>query len=117
MNFMQKLIVMKNKLYFLLLFITSSFLSYSQSVPEENFKISFSQDRIILPLTYRRGANPVVEVMINNKGPYRFMFDTGCGGMARLDTRLFNEWKLPVTDSILTSDGLGSDGRYYPVTI
>ena len=75
-----------------------------------------SENKTILPITYRNGANPVVEVMVNGKGPYKFMFDTGGAGEARLDTRLFNELALKVTDSVRTGDGSRKNDRWLPIT-
>jgi hypothetical protein len=89
--------------------------SQAQELPNRPFKVSFAKDKIILPITYRNGANPIIEVMVNGKGPYRFMFDTGGAGMARLDIRLFNEWGLKATDSIRAGDGSGQNDRWLPV--
>jgi hypothetical protein len=44
------------------------------------------------------------------------MFDTGSPGIAKLDSRLFNELKLVVTDSIMAGDGSGTGTRVLPIT-
>lgn len=101
---------MKNQNILYLLFLITSITQAQSHV--EDYKISFSKEKIVLPLTYRNGANPVVEVLVNGKGPYKFMFDTGGAGEARLDVRLFNELKLKSNDSIRTGDGSGKNDRW-----
>lgn len=84
---------------------------------QESFTTSLATDSVALPLTYRNNASPVVEVMLNGKGPFRFVFETGAGGgQARLDERVFNALNLPVVDSVVAHDGSGINARHYPVT-
>lgn len=78
--------------------------------------IEFAENRLVLPLGYRNGANPVIQVNINGKGPYNFMFDTGSPGPAKLDERIFNDLKLPVTGEALAGDGSGSNAATFPLT-
>jgi Aspartyl protease len=72
--------------------------------------------KTVLPVTYRSGANPVIMVKINGKGPYRFMFDTGSPDLIKLDEAVFNELQLPVTDSVRAGDGSGINVKTFPVT-
>ncbi|MCF6130804.1 retropepsin-like aspartic protease [Flavobacterium wongokense] len=81
-----------------------------------SFKISFDEDKVVLPISYRSGANPVIEVQLNGKGPYKFMFDTGSPIVAKLDEKVFNELNLSVTDSVLAGDGSGANSKSFPVT-
>ena len=45
------------------------------------------------------GGRPVVEVRINGKGPYRFIFDTGAS-ITVIDAELKDELKLPVAPGV-----------------
>jgi len=51
-------------------------------------------DRIIIPLDFST-QRPVLELMINDKGPYQFIFDTGSSTNV-IDTELANELKFEV---------------------
>jgi hypothetical protein len=42
-------------------------------------RLSLATPKISVPLTFV-GGRPVVDVNINGKGPYRFIFDTGAAG-------------------------------------
>lgn len=52
----------------------------AQSFKPSEFTTVFQKENISLPLTYRNGATPMVEVKVNGKGPYFFMIETGAGG-------------------------------------
>lgn len=83
---------------------------------DNSFSIDFTENQTIIPISYRSGANPVIEVKINGKGPYKFMFDTGSPTLAKLDEKVFTELNLPVTDSIMAGDGSGINRKAFPVT-
>jgi predicted aspartyl protease len=97
-----------------IVFMYPAILTFAQGPAE--FKINFTKDKIILPIIYRSGANPVVKLKINGKGTYNFMFDTGSPGILKLDEQVFNALGLSVTDSIFAGDGSGINGRTYRVT-
>jgi hypothetical protein len=52
------------------------------------------------------GGRPVVEVRINGKGPYRFIFDTGAS-ITVIDSDLKDELKLPVAPGVSAAPGHG----------
>ena len=52
--------------------------------------------------------SPVVDVMINDQGPYRFIVDTGAGACV-IDTELAAELELPVIDSSEIGDPSGNE--------
>ena len=56
-------------------------------------RLSLSAPNVSVPLTFF-GGRPVVEVMINGKGPYRFIVDTGAAGTV-ISNELARELKLP----------------------
>jgi predicted aspartyl protease len=49
-------------------------------------------------------GKPYVMVMVNGRGPYRFMVDTGTGGEAIVSLELAQELKLPIVDKTRLSD-------------
>ena len=57
------------------------------------------------------GHLPSVEVMVNGKGPYRFGFDTGGAGTARIDSALAVELGLPVVGEVWGGDPSGRNLR------
>jgi hypothetical protein len=52
--------------------------------------------------------NPILEVRVNGKGPYRFMLDTGGQGHARADAALVASLSLPVVGQARGGDGGGN---------
>lgn len=81
------------------------------------FEVEFIGDKTEIPIQYRSGANPVIEVKVNGAGPFKFMFDTGSPELLKLDERVFNMLHTPVIDSVLAGDGSGRNNRSYPVTM
>lgn len=51
------------------------------------------------------GTRPAIEVMVNGKGPFLFLIDTGAQGMARADTSLVQKLNISVAGQTATSDG------------
>jgi hypothetical protein len=49
--------------------------------------------------------NPIVEVRVNGRGPFRFMLDTGGQGYARADVSLAKALSLPVLGQVRGGDG------------
>ena len=68
--------------------------------------------RIELPMLLR-GAQPVVEVMVNGQGPFRFAIDTGGQGKARADAKLVEKLKLVKVGEARAGDPSGKN----PVTM
>jgi predicted aspartyl protease len=53
------------------------------------------------------GTQPAVEVMVDGKGPYLFLVDTGAGGAARIDSKVAAELALPDAGETTASGALG----------
>lgn len=51
------------------------------------------------------GTRPAIEVMVNGKGSFLFLIDTGAQGMARADTSLVQKLNISVAGQTATSDG------------
>lgn len=79
------------------------------------FEISFNGEKSVLPVSYRNGSNPVIPVMINGKGPYRFMFDTGSPGLIKVDESVAQMLNMTVIDSVSADDGSRKNLRVFPV--
>jgi predicted aspartyl protease len=60
---------------------------------------------------------PIVEVMINGKGPFRFIIDTGTAGQAFVSPGLADELALPRAGQITLIDPSGQGGRKVPVVL
>jgi hypothetical protein len=63
-----------------------------------------------LPMQFR-GSMPVVEVMVNGKGPFLFAIDTGAQGEARADTSLVQRLQLPKVNEGVVGDGSNRNSR------
>jgi Aspartyl protease len=60
-------------------------------------------------------GKPYVMVMVNGKGPFRFLIDTGTGGDAIITTELAQVLELPVTGEARLNDPTGKGGQTAPV--
>jgi predicted aspartyl protease len=58
-----------------------------------------------VPMIQWDGVRPGVHVLVNGKGPYLFLIDTGAGGVARADTRLINALRLSPSGTAPRNDG------------
>jgi predicted aspartyl protease len=58
---------------------------------------------------------PFVMVMVNGKGPFRFVIDTGTGGEAFVTQELAEQLKLPVTGQVRLSDPSGQGSQRAPI--
>ena len=85
------------------------------SASDNLFAVDFKANSVTLPMSYRNGANPVVEVMVNGQGPFKFMFDTGAAHELRLDAHFAKEWNLKVIDSVRVGDGSRKNDRWLPL--
>lgn len=56
-----------------------------------------------------------VEAKVNGKGPYRFVVDSGAGGMLSLSTKLQQELALPTIGEVMASDPSGKNPERRPV--
>jgi hypothetical protein len=57
------------------------------------------------------GVRPGVEVMINGRGPYLFLIDTGAAGQMRADTSLVERASLPLAGDVAINDASGAPDR------
>lgn len=73
-----------------------------------------SQPVVKVPLRLVRGR-PVVEVMLNERGPYRLMLDTGCSHTVHICACLVKELGLSETDTKVTANHAGGTTREYSV--
>jgi predicted aspartyl protease len=58
---------------------------------------------------------PFVMVMVNGKGPFRFVIDTGTGGEAFVTRELAAQLGLPVTGQVRLSDPSGQGAQRAPI--
>lgn len=65
-------------------------------------------DRVELPMR-QRGAQPMVDVMVNGRGPFRFAIDTGGQGKARADVKLVEKLKLAKVGEARAGDPSGKN--------
>jgi predicted aspartyl protease len=63
-------------------------------------------EAVVLPMR-PYGTQPAVEVMVNGRGPYLFLVDTGASGVARIDAKLAAELALPDAGETQASGALG----------
>lgn len=69
-----------------------------------------------VPISLTHGK-PFVRVMVNGKGPYRFVIDTGTGGEAFVSAELADDLKLPVVGQIRVSDPSKQGGQKVPIVL
>src|SRR5277367_46529 len=60
-------------------------------------------------------GKPFVKVMINGKGPFRFVIDTGTGGEAFVTAELAAQLGLPSAGQVRLSDPSGQGGQRVPM--
>src|SRR5580658_6580319 len=60
---------------------------------------------------------PFVMVMVNGKGPFRFVIDTGTGGEAFVTTELVARLALPQAGKIMLNDPSGKGGQKVPMVV
>ncbi len=77
------------------------------SAPSEKpARTELPSEAMTIPMGLHR-SQPVVEVMVNGKGPYKFLFDTGAAGCGRISAALAEELDLPEVGEVLVSDPSG----------
>src|SRR6266513_2790986 len=64
-----------------------------------------------------RGLMPVIEVKLNGQGPFAFMFDTGAGMQADIDTSVAVRLKLRSNGRAINGDPSGANDREVETTI
>jgi predicted aspartyl protease len=60
---------------------------------------------------------PFVMVMVNGKGPFRFVIDTGTGGEAFVSAELAAKLAIPQSGQIMLNDPSGKGGQKVPMVI
>jgi len=68
------------------------------------------------PLDITHGR-PYVMVLVNGKGPFRFVIDTGTGGQAFVTSELVDQLGLPEAGQIHLNDPSGQGGRKVPMVL
>jgi predicted aspartyl protease len=68
------------------------------------------------PLELTHGK-PYVMVMVNGKGPFRFVIDTGTGAEALVTGELADQLGLPVTGQVRLSDPSGQGRQHVPMVL
>jgi hypothetical protein len=63
-----------------------------------------------MPMLFR-GTSPAVDVMVNGKGPFLFMIDTGGQGKARADLSLVSRLGIAAVGRAVSGDGSGRNDR------
>jgi hypothetical protein len=63
-----------------------------------------------MPMLFR-GTSPAVSVMVNGKGPFLFMIDTGGQGKARADLSLVGRLGIAAVGQAVSGDGSGRNDR------
>jgi hypothetical protein len=63
-----------------------------------------------MPMLFR-GTSPAVNVMVNGKGPFLFMIDTGGQGKARADLSLVSQLGVAPVGQAVSGDGSGRNDR------
>lgn len=65
---------------------------------------------------HMRGLMPVVEVKINEQGPFIFMIDTGAGMQADIDPSVAQRLRLPLSGRAINGDPSGQNDREVATT-
>lgn len=60
---------------------------------------------------------PFVMVMVNGKGPFRFIIDTGTGGEAFISAELAAQLAIPQSGQIVLNDPSGQGGQRVPMVV
>src|SRR5580658_7218207 len=68
------------------------------------------------PLELTHGK-PFVTVMVNGKGPFRFVIDTGTGAEAFVSSELADTLNLPVVGQVHLSDPSKQGGQRAPIVL
>lgn len=65
---------------------------------------------VVIPISAETG-NPVVEVMLGENGPFKFVLDTGAQGGGRIDRKLARRLGLKKIGEVEASDGTGRNTK------
>ncbi|HWZ03105.1 MAG TPA: aspartyl protease family protein [Mucilaginibacter sp.] len=80
------------------------------SAGAQYFEITGHQKKVNIPFRLVRNL-VVIQLKINNKGPFNFIMDTGAGIMIITDPTLIDSVSIP-TKRVLKLSGCGNDGNY-----
>jgi len=76
-------------------------------------KATLGSDRLEIPMDLST-RHPIIEVRINGKGPFRFVFDTGAGG-TMIDKAVTEGMDLPTLGMAQVGDATGKGHRTMPL--
>jgi predicted aspartyl protease len=93
--------------------IMTMVIAASATLPAQDTPPSIAQSA---PLELTHGK-PYVKVMVNGKGPFRFVIDTGTGAQAFVTGELADQLGLPVTGQARLSDPSGQGGQRVPTVL
>jgi len=71
---------------------------------------SLAADRFTAPFAHEGPHIHIDGVMINGKGPYRFLLDTGASGGGRIDSAVAEALGLEISGEVIASDGSERQG-------
>lgn len=77
-------------------------------------KATFKSLPVTIPVTLAGPQILIDGIMVNDKGPFRFLLDTGAMGGGRVDVSLVEKLGLEKTGEVLGSDGSGRAGPTMP---
>lgn len=75
-----------------------------------NISLKAQTNAVELPMKFRDGE-PIVEVMVNGKGPFLFAIDTGGQGDLRADTSLVEKLGLKKVGEVIIGDPSGKNNQ------
>ncbi len=84
------------------IFIFAAILCFSSSLSAQKKVI------VEVPMSFQ-GCVPTIQVMVNGKGPFLFLVDTGAAGMVRADTMLVQRLEAPKIGEDIASDTSGKN--------
>jgi len=82
------------------------------SIRTQDFSVPDQVHSTYMEVTH---GKPYVMVIINGKGPFRFIVDTGTGGDAIVTSELAHQLELPVVGEARLNDPTGQGGQTAPV--
>lgn len=96
------------------LLVLSATAAFAQSPAIHTTPYDYETHSVRMDLDY---GKPYIQVMINGKGPFRFVVDTGTGGDAMVSPALATQLGLAVVGQASLSDPSGIGGKSTPIVL
>lgn len=96
------------------LLVLSATAAFAQSPVIPTTPYDYETHSVRMDLDY---GKPYIQVMINGKGPFRFVVDTGTGGDAMVTPALASQLGLPAVGQASLSDPSGIGGKSAPIVL